>query len=267
MLSGPPPRRWAVPTVGAIMGLLSGMLGVAGGFVAVPLLMWFARLDQRTAAATSLVAIVPAAVVGTLGYLRTDNVSIVAGLTVATGGVVGSLIGTQLLRRLPLTWLRWLFIGVLLAMALQSAAQVPSRHSTFDGTVSSSIGLVAFGVIMGIASGLFGIGGGVVAVPSLIMFFGASDLLARGTSLLAMIPTALTGSAQNVRHGLIQWRDGLAMGGVAVGTSLVGVVIAHDLSPHIGGILLTVVIVAAMAQLIVAAVRPDRNTPQEGGLP
>jgi hypothetical protein len=65
---------------------------------------------------------------------------------------------------------------------------------------------------MGVASGLFGIGGGIITVPLLISFFAVSDLVAKGTSLLVTIPTSLVGTAADRRPGLVDIRVALVVG-------------------------------------------------------
>ena len=116
MTSTVPRRVLVLVLVGILGGLLSGAFGVGGGIVMVPLLMWFLGMDQRRAAATSLVAIVPTAIAGSIQYLALGHLDVVAGLLVAVGGIGGSLIGTRLLRTLPLGWLRWLFIALLVVV-------------------------------------------------------------------------------------------------------------------------------------------------------
>ncbi|HWM34137.1 MAG: sulfite exporter TauE/SafE family protein [Actinomycetota bacterium] len=255
-MNGYPLRRViALVVVGLMGGLLSGAFGVGGGIIMVPLLMWFAGMDQRRAAATSLVAIVPSAIAGSIQYAVQGEVDVVAGLIVAAGGVGGSLIGTRLLRTLSLGWLRWLFIGLLVLVAVRLFFEVPARGTALELGVGVVVALVLLGVVMGIASGLFGIGGGVILVPVLIAFFGLGDLLAKGTSLLAMIPTSVTGSIANTRAGLVRLGDGLIAGVSAVAASFGGVALAFLLPPRLAVILFAIFILIVVAQLVIRAVR------------
>lgn len=250
------PRRVAsLIVVGAVGGLLSGAFGVGGGIVMVPLLMWFVGMDQRRAAATSLVAIVPSAIAGTIQYLVLGEVDVAAGLIVAVGGIAGSLVGTRLLRTLSLAWLRWLFIGLLVLVAVRLFFEVPVRGAELVLSPGVVVALVALGVVMGIASGLFGIGGGVIVVPVLIAFFGLGDLLAKGTSLLAMIPTSITGSIANLRSGLVRLSDGVIAGAAAVIASFGGVALAFLLPPRVAAILFAIFILIVVVQLVVRAIR------------
>ena len=241
--------------VGAIGGFLSGMFGVGGGIIMVPLFVWLIGLDQRHASATSLIAIIPSAVAGAIQYAVAGHLDIVVGLLIAAGGIAGSLVGTRLLKTLPLGWLRWLFIALLLVTAIRLLFEVPSRGSDIVLTPSVVAGLIVLGLVMGVASGLFGIGGGVIAVPVLITLFGASDLLAKGTSLLAMIPTALTGSVANTRNGLVRPLDGIIAGIAATAASFGGVAVAFLLTPQLASILFAVLLVIAITQMVVRAIR------------
>jgi uncharacterized membrane protein YfcA len=253
-----PRRVFGLLAVGIMGGLLSGAFGVGGGIIMVPLLMWWVGMDQRRAAATSLVAIVPSAISGTIQYLVQGQVDVVAGLIIAAGGIGGSLVGTKLLRTLSLGWLRWLFIALLVLVAIRLFFEVPSRDAELVLTPWVVIALVVIGVAMGIASGLFGIGGGVILVPVLVAFFGVGDLLAKGTSLLAMIPTATTGTVANLRVGLVRLGDGLIAGAAAVAASFGGVALAFLLPPQLAVILFAIFILAVVAQLVFRALRSGR---------
>jgi uncharacterized membrane protein YfcA len=254
-------RLLALVLVGVIGGLLSGAFGVGGGVVMVPLLLLLTDMDQRHAAATSLVAIVPTSIVGTITYGVDGHVDVVAGVLISVGGIGGSLIGTRLLRTLPLGWLRWLFIAMLLIVAVQLFVVTPSRGSVFEWGPVTVIGLVVLGLVMGIASGLFGIGGGVLVVPALVALFGVSDLLAKGVSLLAIIPTATVGSVANARVGLVHVTNGLIVGVAAVLASFAGVALALLLPPRLSSILFAVLILVTVAQLVVRAIRLQRGRP------
>jgi uncharacterized membrane protein YfcA len=244
--------------IGVIGGVLSGGFGVGGGIIMIPLLTTVAKLDQRRAAATSLVAIIPAAIVGTVTYGLAGHVDLIAAVLIAAGGVVGSFIGVRLLRRLSLAWLRWLFIGLLLLVAVRLFFEIPARTGEIALTPVSIPGLLVLGLVIGVASGLFGIGGGVIIVPILVALFGAGDLLAKGTSLLAIIPGAVTGTVQNARAGLVDVIDGTIVGVTAAIATFGGVALASALSPQLATILFAILLLAATVQLVVRALR-DRH--------
>ena len=98
--------------IGLAAGLLSGLFGVGGGTVIVPLLVLLLGFDQRLAAGTSLAAIVPTATVGVISYAVHGSVAWIPGLILAAGAVVGAQIGTWLLPRISQTVLRWGFVAI-----------------------------------------------------------------------------------------------------------------------------------------------------------
>lgn len=252
------PVRLAI--VGVLGGLLSGAFGVGGGILMVPLLIVLAGMDQRRAAATSLAAIVPTAVVGSIAYFANGEVDLAAAALVAAGGIAGSWIGSHLLRRLPLGWLRWGFIGLLVLVAVRLVIAPPERMSA-PAELDLGVGAayVGLGFVVGIAAGLFGIGGGLVMVPAFIAVFGMGDLLAKGTSLAAMIPTSISGSIANLRGRLVSAREGLIVGIAATLAALPGVALAFLLPPTVAAWLFAALLVAAAVQLTVRAIRAGRS--------
>lgn len=253
----------ALLAVGAIGGFLSGMFGVGGGIVMVPLLLWLARMDQRQAAATSLVAIVPTAIVGSILYGVGGEVDWVAALLIGAGTIVGAPIGAWLLRTLPLAWLRWLFIVGLAAAAVYLILVTPERGGSLELSPGVLFALAGLGIVMGLAAGMFGIGGGIIAVPVLIALFGMGDLLAKGTSLLAMIPASIAGTIPNLRAGLVRLRDGLVVGLAAVLASSGGVALAFLVPPALASVLFGLLLVFVVVQLSVRAVRLQAREKRE----
>src|SRR4029079_7021899 len=83
--------------------------------------------DPGLAWAPSLVAIIPASIAGSLTYLAQGQVDVLASLFLGVGGVVGAYFGTRLLRRLPLGLLRWLFVALLVVVAIRMLLVVPPR--------------------------------------------------------------------------------------------------------------------------------------------
>ena len=158
-------RILALIAIGLVGGFLSGLFGIGGGVLMVPLLILVLKVDQRHASAMSLLAVLPAAIVGAITYGFEGHVDLIAAALIAAGGIVGALIGTRLLRKLSLAWLRWLFIAFLLLMAIRMLIEMPEGTTRFEFTPIVVAGLLGLGVIVGIASGLFGIGGGVIFVP------------------------------------------------------------------------------------------------------
>lgn len=244
--------------IGLAAGLLSGMFGVGGGTVIVPLLVLFAAFDQRRAAGTSLAAIVPTATIGVISYAVLGDVAWVPALVLAAGAIVGAQIGTRLLPRVSQSALRWGFVAFLLVVIVSLFLVVPARDAALEVGWASGLALVALGMGTGVVSGLIGVGGGIVVVPFLMLVFGASDLVAKGTSLLMMIPAALSGTFGNLRTGNVEILPAVTIGAAACTTTAVGAWIATIVDPAVGNALFAVFLVVIAIQMAVKAVRGRR---------
>lgn len=89
--------------------------------------------------------------------------------------------------------------------------------------------LALVGFAAGIVAGLFGVGGGILFVPALVLLGGLGQLEAQATSLVAIIPVALVGAWRQHGYGNLRLRDALLLGSLAVGGGLAGVALANAL--------------------------------------
>lgn len=243
--------------VGMLVGVLSGTFGIGGGTVIVPALVWLG-LSQRNAAATSMLAIVPTAISGVVSYAAGGNVDWLAAALLFCGMFVGGQVGSWLLSRLPELALRWIFVVFLVFVVVDQVSFVPSRDHQITMTVVTGIGLALLGVVIGTLAGLLGIGGGALAVPSLSMLFGASDLVARGTSLLAMFPNSITTSAANLKRRLAHVKTALIIGVTAAVTAPLGTWIAGAVSPRVGAIMFACYLCVLLVRSVFVAVKATR---------
>ena len=251
--------------IGALAGVLSGLFGVGGGVIVVPALMAFAQMDQRRASATSLVANAPAAVVGAVTYAVQGEVHWLAALTLAVGSVIGAPIGARLLRALPLRALPWIFVGFIAVVLVSLFTTVPTRGGEVHFGIVEAIVLLLLGLLSGVLSGLVGVGGGVVIVPGLEVVLGAGDLLAKGTSLLTMVPTSVSGTVANLRRRAVDLRVGLTVGITAAVCSPGGAVLARLVEPQVGTWLFAAfLVVVAVIVLSRGRRRAPQNDASEG---
>lgn len=243
--------------VGMLVGVLSGTFGIGGGTVIVPALVWLG-LSQRNAAATSTLAIVPTSISGVVSYATGGHVDWLAAVLLFCGMFVGGQIGSWLLSRLPELVLRWIFVAFLVFVVINQVSFVPSRDHQIVMSVTTGICLALLGVIIGTLAGLLGIGGGALAVPSLSMLFGASDLIARGTSLLAMFPNSITTSAANLKCKLAHVKTALIIGVTAAVTAPLGTWIAGEVSPRVGAIMFACYLCVLLVRSVFVAVKATR---------
>lgn len=250
--------------IGLLGGFFSGLFGVGGGIILVPLLILVVGFGQKLASGTSLAVIVPTAIAGTVSYAAGGNIDWIAGACLGGGAIGGSLLGTWLLHRIRVAYLRWFFIVFLLAVAVRMLFSVPDRALGLDMSPTLALLLAGVGFIVGVLSGLLGVGGGVIVVPTLILLFGASDLIAKGTSLLMMIPTALTGTIANYRRGNVDLRAAAVVGTLAVIASVLGAMVSTVLPPQLGSILFAILLFYSAAHLTWNLLRRPRRPDPRG---
>jgi uncharacterized protein len=250
------PHALSLVAVGLVGGLFAGAFGVGGGPIMVPLLLWWVAMDQKRAHATSLLAITPAAIIGAVSYGVGGVFEWLPAIFVALGGIAGAQAGAKLLRSASIRAVRWGFIGFTLVSALLLLIQLPDRSQVFEVSVQTGVLLFLLGVAMGVSAGLFGVGGGVIVVPVLIIFFGQSDLAAKSVSLLAMAPGAISGSIAHLRHKSALIRDGLWVALGAIVTTPLGAALAFLFTPRLASGLFALLLIFVAANLLVQALKP-----------
>ena len=245
--------------LGLFAGFMSGMFGVGGGIVIVPGLMMMVGFTQRLASGTSLATIIPLASVGVISYTIHHDVSWIAALLLAGGAMIGARIGTWILARIPLKPLQLFFIGFMFLTMVSLFIMVPSRDAILTIHVWSVFGLVILGIVTGILAGLLGIGGGLIVVPALMIIFGASDLVAKGTSLLMMIPAAVLGTFSNAKNKNVNLRAAAFVAFPACATTFLGSQAAQHISPKLANIFFAIFLGLVALQLLYKTLKPAKT--------
>ena len=211
--------------IGAVTGLAAGLLGVGGGFVMVPAMVYLMKTPQREANGTSLAVIVPVAIVGATILGGGHQLNVEVGIALAIGAVGGAVLGARLTRRVSDIGLRRAFgiVAVVAGVVMIGDSVLRAVGGNFQvagGLHPSGISLwvvaLLVGAVAGVLSGLLGIGGGAVMVPAMTLLMGLTQHMAQGTSLLVIIPTAISGSITHFRMGNIRMQTAawLSAGGV-----------------------------------------------------
>lgn len=217
---------WKLLAIGAAAGVTSGLLGIGGGIIMVPLLLAIG-MDRHRAHATSLAAIIPIALAGSTAFGVSGAVDLRVGVAVGLGGVLGSALGATVMNRTAPRTLAIVFDLVLLIAAL--------RMIFGGGSLTSGAGLEGFAVLAlafaigsaaGFFAGLSGVGGGVIMVPAFVLLLGFTQHAAQGTSLVAIIFTALSGTTVNLRNRRVQPIQALTVGLAGVAGSIGGARVA-----------------------------------------
>ena len=234
---------------------MSGLFGVGGGFLIVPALTGFLRMPQRRANGTSLVAVIPISAAAALGYALGDYVDVFVATLLVAGGLVGAEIGTRLLDRLPIRVIRLAFSALLLVAAARLVlGTVSTNPMHLGGSVDAS--LLVLGVLTGVLSGLLGVGGGFIMVPGMVLLASMPSALAKGTSLVAIVPTAAFATWRNHRRGHADVPIGLVVGGAGAVVSLIAARAFVGLDPKTSNVMLGVLLLVLAASMVRAAFQP-----------
>jgi uncharacterized membrane protein YfcA len=226
-------RALALVGIGTISGFFSGLFGIGGGLIIVPALVVLLKLDHKRAVATSLLAIMPAVTVSLIAYAVQGSVLWGVGVLLAVGAVAGAQLGAWLLRRISRRLAQWIFVGFVAVMVVQLLIVIPSRDAVFVLDWLNGAGLLVLGLVAGALSSLLGIGGGGVAVPIMMVWFGLGDLAAKGAALVMMLPGVGSGLYSNLRRHMVNIRAGVIIGLGAVLTGPLGAWVAHLISPQL----------------------------------
>jgi uncharacterized membrane protein YfcA len=260
------PHHWGrIVAVGVIAGFTSGLFGVGGGIVIVPALVMVAGFPHKLATGTSLGAIVPISVAGIVGYATAGEVDWAAAACVALGAVVGAVAGTRWLLRISTPVLQ---LGFATAMALTAAKMFVDDGSgtgRSDLTVGMAAALVALGLASGVLAGLLGVGGGIIIVPVLTLAFGLPHVLAKGTSLAVILPTAVIGTIRNRQSRLTALRPAAVVGLAGIGSAYVASRLSIGLDPDLSQALFAGLVAVAALRLARTGLAGLRAGPASSG--
>jgi len=223
------PTGWVLLLLlGTFTGTLSGLLGIGGGLLMVPALTFFG-IPLVQATATSLIGVLLSAISGSFQNLRSNKLNWRTSLTLALFGILTAQIGAWLGDRLPDAGLSLAFAALLLVtIYLMDLRQRLKRNQLSEEAALARpplTPLAGIGLLAGVLSGLFGVGGGVVMVPLQMLFLLEPIKSAVRTSLGAIVPIAASALAQHAWNNNVLWIPGLCLGlggilGAQVGTRL-----------------------------------------------
>ena len=236
---------------GSLVGLILGVVGGGGSILAVPLLVYAVGMaSPHVAIGTSAVAVAGSALLNLGAHGRAGNVKWPCGLVFAASGVTGALAGSAVAktvdgqRLLGLFGLLMVVVGILMFIKRDRAGDADVRLS-LSSARQLLPWLVSAGLGTGLVSGFFGIGGGFLIVPALMLATGMTMTFAVGTSLVAVSAFGAATAASYALSGLVDWSIALVFiaGGIigsigaravsrflsarknALGSTLAGVVI------------------------------------------
>ncbi len=217
--------------VGVLIGIASGLLGIGGGTVMVPIFRLAFGMSATMSTATSLFAIIPTSISGAISHVKGKTCIPALGIAAGLGGACLSPVGVWLAQLSP-DWIVMLVAALIIGYSAinmfkkafklrpagQPAAGVDAAAPTADDSSLSRKQLLqgaAIGLVAGLASGYVGVGGGFIMVPLMLSIIGIPMRKASGTSLIAVMILAIPGVIEQGIIGNINYLAGIA---IVIGT-------------------------------------------------
>ena len=217
---------------GSLVGFSLGLIGGGGSVLAVPLLLYLVGVtDPHVAIGTSSLAVAVTAFVNLLPHARAGHVRWRIALTFALVGIVGATLGSSLSKGIEGRKLLLLFglLMIVVAALMQRRGRAAAIHQQRHSGVALA-NVAGAGFAVGSLSGFFGIGGGFLIVPGLVLATGMPIIDAIGSSLIAVGAFGMTTAVNYALSGFVAWKIALesVAGGIAGGW--VGARLAMSLS-------------------------------------
>lgn len=243
---------------GVCVGILSGMLGIGGGLIMVPLLRLGFGLSAYAATATSLFAIIPTSLSGLVLHLRNRTCIPKLGVVLGIGGAITSSLGVFLGSISP-SWLIMVVAAVVIIYSAytmlrkaiklgvgnpdDAAAALQGSGAEYRLTRSRLLGGFGIGLVAGFFSGYIGVGGGFIMVPLMTAWLAVPMKKASGTSLIAIVILAIPGVIEQTILGNVDYLAGVML---CVG-AIPGAMLGAKLVPHIPERTLRLIFAAVLA--------------------
>ena len=236
----------ALSITGMLVGLASGLLGVGGCFLMVPVLYWVYTsmgfspdIAIKVAFGTNLLVVLPTVMSSAFGHNKKGKVWWRAAIIIGIAGAIGAVIGATIASHLPGEVLKIFFgLGILAGALRMLTAKPPKLEQEPE---DNPVLWAAWGFPMGIISGMIGIGGGVLMIPVMVLVLKFKMHRAVGTSAALMIFTSIGGVIGYIINGLgvegippysigyVNLTSWLMLAVTSVPMAQVGVILAHKL--------------------------------------
>ncbi|MGB3289986.1 MAG: sulfite exporter TauE/SafE family protein [Burkholderiaceae bacterium] len=221
---------------GAAIGFTGGVLGIGGGLLAIPLLGLVMGMDQQAAQGTALIMVLPAVLISVRKYNQHDKIDLGAAAAGALGSIVFTWVGARIALGVDPIALRRVYALFVLFVSLFYFYQ--SRRKPRAGRPVTPRGKAGdfhrgwyalLGVFSGLVSGIFGVGGSVLAVPVLTTVFRLSQTSAQALALTMIIPGIFVALFTYAAHGQVDWLAGASMAAGSIFLVPYGVRLAYAL--------------------------------------
>lgn len=209
-----------IALIGLGIGILSGMFGIGGGAVTIPLLNLVFRIPILGATATSLFVIAPTSLSGSYRHIKQGTAQVKTALQIGCAGAVTSVLSAFISGRLPEMVILLAAASIIIysaATMIREAFKKPldaeghTSENRLKGSRARLMAHIGMGLFAGFIAGIVGVGGGFIIIPISVAYFGYTFKQASATSLLAIACIALPGIITHALLGHIWYLYGVAL--------------------------------------------------------
>jgi uncharacterized membrane protein YfcA len=213
---------------GGFIGAVLGLVGAGGAMLAVPILMYGFGLDPKAATTAALAVVLLAALSGLIPKIQKKQVLYRDAFVIWGIGLITNLGFSSIVEQIPDAVITTGFAGVLI-LAGVSMLRPPKLDEQKRMPLPV---LIVMSLLIGTITGLFGIGGGFLAIPVLVLYFGTPQIVAAGTSLLIIAVNSLTAFVgHRSQWSDVQWHIPILMGASAIVIAQIASQFSHKTSP------------------------------------
>lgn len=237
--------------IGVIGGTIAGLMGIGGGTVIVPLLLYLSGIDIKAATAVSMVHIVFASISGTIFNYYQKTIIFKYSVYFGLSSMVFSFMGGYFTKYIPDLTIKIMYLAALTAsLILMLLRSRITGHKT-DPSKSDLYKIIPIGAVAGFMAGILGIGGGFLFVPALLFFMGLPMNIATGTSLGAIIFTSIPGLAGKMLSVDFNILFGVIVGLGGIGGARLGTYLKRRINPVAIRIIFILFFIAVFARVII----------------
>jgi hypothetical protein len=240
---------WLIP-LGFVAGVLGSIVGLGGGIIAVPV-MTFAGFPPALAASNSLFAVFSNSVASTVSYARQKRVEFGIGIKLGLMCIPGTILGAFISDVMTPVAFQILFAFVLISSAIYIFVKRAVDEKPYNRTVLMMVVSAGASFFAGIISSLFGIGGGIIFVPLMVIGIGIPMRKAAPTAQLILMFASLSGLLVHSALGHPDYLQALLLAIGAFGGGMLGARLSLEIKETKLKILVTIVLLAAAVKLII----------------
>ena len=240
---------WLIP-LGFVAGVLGSIVGLGGGIIAVPV-MTFAGFPPALAASNSLFAVFSNSVASTVSYARQKRVEFGIGIKLGLMCIPGTILGAFISDVMTPVAFQILFAFVLISSAIYIFVKRAVDEKPYNRTALMMVISAGASFVAGIISSLFGIGGGIVFVPLMVIGIGIPMRKAAPTSQLILMFASLSGLLVHSALGHPDYLQALLLAIGAFGGGMLGARLSLEIKETKLKILVTIVLLATAVKLII----------------